>query len=51
MTSRPHTVANFREAKADFLTMVREAKAVEGIINGHDMEEELVSADNLISFF
>ena len=43
MTSQSLTLAQFLNAKADFMTMAWEAKAMDGIINGHQMEEELVS--------
>jgi hypothetical protein len=49
MTSLP-SLTQFLDAKAEFLTKAREARAVDGVINGHELEEELVSRRFLISF-
>jgi len=38
-------LAQFLKAKADFLTVVRAAEAVEGFINGQELEDELVSRE------
>jgi hypothetical protein len=49
MTSQPATLTKFLEAKADFLTTAREAKAtMDGMINGREMEDELVSGGYLL---
>ena len=51
ISSQPQTLGQFLDAKADFLTMVQEAKAVEGIINGREMEDELVSGQKFTAFY
>jgi hypothetical protein len=46
------TLAEFLEAKADFLTKAREAGAtMDGMINGREMEEELVRKGILILLY
>jgi hypothetical protein len=49
MTSLP-SLTQFLNAKAEFLTKARKARAVDGVINGRELEEELVSTSILISF-
>ena len=52
MQSQPPTVTQFLDAKADILTIAREAKATDGIIsNGHEMEAELVSRTSFFIAF
>jgi len=51
MSSRPPTLAQFLDAKTNFLAVAREAKAtIDGMINGHELEEELVSKPTLMYF-
>ena len=42
-------LAQFLEAKANFLSVVQAAEAVEGLINGQELEDELVSRGMFLS--
>jgi len=51
MTSQPPTLAEFLEAKADFLTTAKEARATDDdMINGRELEDELVRRAIVILF-
>lgn len=50
MNAQLEGLTEFIDAKADVLKMAREAIAVDGVINGRELEDRLVSRCILISF-